>query len=109
LNEKFGWRSTLWFLAISGTVQFLLLLFFLPETMRKPQNDTDTPMTRWQVFKVYIIDPLKLLRLLRYPPVILAITIAAVAFGTLVCSSSSYLTLVLLEHLHYLLIFSSTI
>jgi len=75
-----------------GVVQFLLLLFFLPETMRQPHkivvrersNGSVREPTKWETFKVYIIEPLKLLRLLRYPPVILAIAYVSIAFGTLV-------------------------
>lgn len=92
INERFGWRSTLWFLVFSGTVQFLMLLFLLPETMRpprkvlkrEPSNGVVRDLTKWEVFKIYAIEPLKLLRLLKYPPVILAITYGAIAFGTLV-------------------------
>jgi MFS family permease len=114
LNERFGWRSTLWFLALGGVVQFLLLLFFLPETMRpprkipahEPSNSPVRELTKWEVFKVYIIDPLKLLRLLRYPPVLLAITYAAVTFGILVFHDSYYLMVVLCEHLYNVLFFN---
>ena len=52
--------------------------------VREPSNGTVRELTKWEIFKIYVIDPLKLLRLLRYPPVILAISYAAVAFGVLV-------------------------
>lgn len=69
-----------------------MLLFFLPETMRpprkvlkrEPSNGIVRDLTKWELFKVYAIEPLKLLRLLKYPPVILAITYAAIVYGTLV-------------------------
>jgi hypothetical protein len=51
---------------------------------REPSNGVVRELTKWEVFSIYIIQPLKLLRLLRYPPVILAIAYASVAFGTLV-------------------------
>jgi len=67
-------------------------LFFLPETMRQSpkvlvretSNGSVREPTKWETFKIYIIEPLKLLRLLRYPPVILAIAYTSIAFGTLV-------------------------
>lgn len=113
LSERFGWRSTLWFLVFSGTVQFLLLLFCLPETMRQtrkimirePTNGSIHEPTKWQTFKIYVIEPLKLLRLLRYPPVLLSIAYASFAFGALVRLGRRLLIEVLFEHLHYLLIF----
>ena len=113
MNERFGWRSTLWFLAFGGAVQFLLLLFFLPETMRPPRkilvrepSNGVRELTIWEVFRVYIIEPFKLLRLLRYPPVLLTITYASVAFGTLVFLDSDYLMTVLYEYLYNILFFN---
>ena len=104
-------------MVFGGIVQFLLILFFLPETMRPPQkilvrepsNGAVREQTKWEVFKIYAFEPLKLLRLLRYPPVFLAITYAAVVFGTLVLDQSNNLTTVLLEHLHNILIFSRSL
>ena len=52
--------------------------------IREPSNGTVREVTKWEIFRIYAIDPLKLLRLLRYPPVILAISYASVAFGVLV-------------------------
>ena len=87
-----------------------MLLLFLPETMRpprkvlkrEPSNGAVRELTKWELFKVYAIEPLKLLRLLKYPPVILAISYAAVAFGTLVDHATDYLTVVRHEYLCYL-------
>jgi predicted MFS family arabinose efflux permease len=119
LNEKFGWRSTLWFLAIVGVVQFLLLLFGLPETMRttrkvlvtEPSNGSVREPTNWEtLFKIYIIEPLKLLRLLRYPPVLLAIAYASVAFGILVSFPFGiFLIVVLHEYIHYIHLFGTSV
>jgi len=52
--------------------------------VREPSNGTVREITKWEIFRIYMIEPLKLLRLLRYPPVLLAILYAAVAFGVLV-------------------------
>ena len=88
-----------------------MILFFLPETMRPPRKvlkrepslGVVRELTKWEVFKIYAIEPLKLLRLLKYPPVILAIAYAAVAFGTLVNLTICFsLTVVLHEHLSYI-------
>jgi len=50
---------------------------------REPSNGAVLELTRWEIFKMYAIEPLKLLRLFRYPPVILSISYASVAFGAL--------------------------
>ena len=73
--------------------------------VREPSNGAVRELTKWELFKVYIIDPLKLLRLLRYPPVLLTITYTSVAFGTLVFHDSGYLMLVLYEHFYNVLFF----
>jgi nitrate/nitrite transporter NarK len=119
LNERFGWRSTLWFLAIVEAVQFLLLLFGLPETMRtthlkilvrEPSTGSGREPTKWETLNIYIIEPLKLLRLMRYPPVLLAIAYAAIAFGIQVSLSFDTLLIVVLdEHLHYIHVFGTSV
>jgi hypothetical protein len=73
--------------------------------IREPTNGSVHEPTKWETFKIYAIEPLKLLRLLRYPPVILSIAYASFAFGALVRPRRRLLTEVLYEHLHYLLLF----
>ena len=56
--------------------------------VREPSNGAVRELKIWEVLKVYIIDPFKLLLLLRYPPVLLTVTYASVTFGTLVFRDS---------------------
>jgi len=57
--------------------------------VREPSNGMARELSGWEVFKIYLIEPLKLLQLLRYPPVLLAILYASFLFGTLVCTPVS--------------------
>jgi multidrug resistance protein len=41
LAEKFGWRSTQWFLVIYGVVILVFLIFALPETLKDRKNIVD--------------------------------------------------------------------
>lgn len=103
LTQKFGWRSTLWFLVIYGGFLFALLFFALPETLRvtKPileESATDQPeLSRIssrrsirqktknyvKIMKRIFIDPLKILLYLRFPAVVITIYYASIAFGSL--------------------------
>lgn len=56
---------------------------------REPSNGAVRELTKWEIFKIYAIEPIKLLRLFRYPPVILSIAYASVAFGALYCMNIS--------------------
>lgn len=38
LTQGFGWRSTLWFLAIFGGVILILIFFLLPETVARAKQ-----------------------------------------------------------------------
>lgn len=80
LTQGFGWRSTLWFLAIFGGALLLLIVFFLPETVaRKP---VDPERKRTSALKG-IVQPILTLKLLRHPPVLIAVYSAAIAFGSM--------------------------
>ncbi|KAM0254102.1 hypothetical protein ACHAP5_000088 [Fusarium lateritium] len=102
LTQEIGWQATMWFLAIYGLVVLLMILFFLPETLqRKPEAIlpvTDTQelsrMRTRDSAKVktkrlakatqrYLIDPLGVLLYLRFPPVLITVLLAAIAFGSL--------------------------
>ena len=73
--------------------------------VKETPNGIIRELTKWEVFKTYIIEPLKLLRLLRYPPVILAIAYVSFAFGSLVIILFNDLTVVLSEHFYHVFIF----
>lgn len=107
LAQRWGWRSTLWFLAAYGALTVTLIFVALPETLavQKPvlpevDEDEDAPMsrplsrvstqqmaratTRWlKMLKVVLIDPLKIILYLQYIPVLLSVYYASIAFGSL--------------------------
>jgi MFS family permease len=113
LTQSFGWRSTMWFLAIYGGVLFTVLTFCLPETLtatkpivtpttnltvnidekRSTRPDLSRVSTRQSVqkqaktvvtiFKRCIIEPLYILSYLRFPPVALTVYYASITFGVL--------------------------
>ncbi|KAK3327325.1 major facilitator superfamily domain-containing protein [Cercophora scortea] len=106
LSQGFGWRATMWFLAIYGGVTLLLLVFCLPETLvkRKPSppvvvvdGDGSNALRRVSTvqsakiktksflhkLKSFFIDPLRVLLYLRFPPVLVSVYSASIAFGSL--------------------------
>ncbi|KAJ5172917.1 hypothetical protein N7492_005510 [Penicillium capsulatum] len=107
LAQRWGWRSTLWFLAAWGAVTLIFILLALPETLvqTKPvlpdvADNEDGPMsrplsrvssrqvvhstTRWlKMLKMVLIDPLKIVLYLQYIPVLLTVYYASIAFGSL--------------------------
>lgn len=107
LAERWGWRSTMWFLAAYGALTVIFIFFALPETLvvRKPvlpdvaDNDmapVSRPLsrvssrqvvgvtTRWlKMLKIVFIDPLKIVLYLQYIPVLLSVYYASIAFGSL--------------------------
>lgn len=101
MAQKWGWRSTMWFMAIWGVVVFVLLLFCLPETLKRPEDPApDTirpPLTRISTrqsvqiktkksavfLKRCLIDPLKIILYLRYPAVLITVYYASITFGAL--------------------------
>ncbi|KAL7921816.1 major facilitator superfamily domain-containing protein [Trichoderma austrokoningii] len=113
LAQAFGWKATMWFLAIYGLVILAMLIFLLPETLaRKKQEeamaaDADPTtaesirrMTTRESAKVQtkklaasakrvFLDPLKVLLFLRFPPVFITVFTAAIAFGALFISNIS--------------------
>ncbi|KAK4164804.1 hypothetical protein QBC43DRAFT_43018 [Cladorrhinum sp. PSN259] len=107
LSLDFGWRSTMWFLSIYGGVMLLMIFFCLPETLAKrkpvpvpaalPVHSTrpSNELTRvassaavsvknaaWTL-KRFFWDPLTVLAYLRYPPVLVSVYSASIAFGSL--------------------------
>lgn len=107
LASRWGWRSTMWFLAAFGGLVTLFIVFALPETLearKKPLAEADrsnnnntldrapsrvsTQMvrmtTRWlKVLKMVFVDPLSIIQYLRYFPVLLTVWCSAVTFGVL--------------------------
>ncbi|THC96368.1 hypothetical protein EYZ11_004139 [Aspergillus tanneri] len=106
LAQRWGWRSTLWFLAVYGAITVVFIFFALPETLvvsktsPSTDNNQQEPIgrrisrvssrqvvqitARWlKVLKVVFIDPLKIVLYLRYPPVLLTVYYASITFGSL--------------------------
>ncbi|KAI1332910.1 major facilitator superfamily domain-containing protein [Xylariaceae sp. FL0255] len=118
LTGPFGWRSTMWFLAVFGAVIALLVLLLLPETLprrRQEQaiistlsstNVNTIPVTtedstalsrvstrasavqaRTKLIGVWLkralIDPLSIIKLMRFPAIALIVSYAAITFGSL--------------------------
>ena len=108
LQIKWGWRSTMWFLAIFSFVALILLTCCLPETLARtkplvPEFDAaaekegSTPVSRvstlqsvhrhgkkvvW-VLQRTCVEPFGVLKYLRFPAVALTVLYACVTFATL--------------------------
>ncbi|KAE8379662.1 major facilitator superfamily domain-containing protein [Aspergillus bertholletiae] len=107
LAQRWRWRSTLWFLAAYGGITVAFIFLALPETLisaKSPIPNTSSERqepigrrlsrvssrqvvgftTRWlRVLKMALIDPLKIVLYLRYPPVLLTVYYASITFGSL--------------------------
>ncbi|RAL01184.1 MFS transporter [Aspergillus ibericus CBS 121593] len=107
LAERWSWRSTLWFLAAYGGLTVVFIFFALPETLANTKAPTydikdehEEPArgqlsrvssrqvvrftTRWlKILKMVLLDPLKIILYLRYPPVLLTVYYASITFGSL--------------------------
>jgi len=105
LAQKWGWRSTQWFLVIYGGVVVLFILLALPETLAvrktpivevEPTSPGERPLSRvssrqvvqgttklLRVLKMVFLDPLGIIMYLRFPPVLLTVYYASITFGAL--------------------------
>lgn len=106
LAERWGWRSTMWFMVIFGGIVWVLILFGLPETLAvrkslilQSEPATETPLERstsrvsskvaqnsakvLKALKVTLVDPLSIILYLRFIPIALTIYYAAITFGSL--------------------------
>jgi multidrug resistance protein len=114
LAEKFGWRSTMWFISAYGFFVLVLLFLLLPETLARKKADEPTiptparnitdsdgnpiPLNRRHpstmavsihtkrlaiILKRFLLDPLSVLLMLRFPAVTLTALYAAITFGAL--------------------------
>ena len=108
LDQKLGWRSTQWFLAIYAGGLLIFLFFALPETLKVLKPIIETPHTETtdsaqpelsrvrsrrsvqrktqngvKIINRIFIDPLKILLYLRFPAVIITVYYASIAFGSL--------------------------
>ncbi|KAL3417751.1 major facilitator superfamily transporter [Phlyctema vagabunda] len=89
LTQAFGWRSTQWYLTIFGGVVLTLILFCLPETLRRkavqPHENEGGPKAKLTVgrFLFKCVEPLKILGLLRHPAIFVAVYAAGISFGVM--------------------------
>lgn len=103
LSQRWGWQSTMWFLAIYGGLAWIMIVFCLPETLakKKPAAEAEATgstslqrmSTRQSVsrhtratarfLKRAFVDPLSVLFYLRFAPVTVTVMFASVAFGAL--------------------------
>lgn len=105
LAQKWGWRSTMWFMVIFGGIVWVLILFGLPETLAVRKSPilqepaTEIPLERstsrvsskvaqnsakvLKTLKVTLVDPLSIILYLRFIPIALTIYYAAITFGSL--------------------------
>ncbi|KAL1921080.1 uncharacterized protein VTP21DRAFT_11715 [Calcarisporiella thermophila] len=74
LTAKLSWRFTFYFAALMGAVTLILIIFFLPETYRKPPTlASSTPAIKHSIFhQLKLFNPLRSLALIRYRFVLLA-------------------------------------
>lgn len=63
LGEYFSWRATFLLLAILGTITFILILLFLPETLDKRDSDSKNILSDFSIFKRLDFTTLSLLGL----------------------------------------------
>ncbi|KAJ5658157.1 uncharacterized protein N7484_001806 [Penicillium longicatenatum] len=89
LTTHWNWRSTQWFMAIYGFMIWLTVLLFLPETSRRPNNrdfsegeSRNVLSRRIQALWSTLVAPIGLLRLLRFPPILLTILYTSVTFAS---------------------------
>ncbi|KAI0971537.1 major facilitator superfamily domain-containing protein [Xylaria arbuscula] len=125
LTARYGWRSTLYFLAVYGVLILGLILFGIPETLSRSlqeqkiaaalstspdaNNNDSTTLSRVSTRRSVVqartktiglwakrafVDPLSIIKFLRFPAVALTVMYAAITFGSLyvlnICVQSAY-------------------
>ncbi|KAI1303469.1 major facilitator superfamily domain-containing protein [Xylaria venustula] len=125
LTARYGWRSTMYFLAVYGVLILGLILFGIPETLSRTlqeqkiaealsapvdtNNDNPTTLSRVSTRRSVVqartktlglwakrafVDPLSIIKFLRFPAVALTVMYAAITFGSLyvlnICVQSAY-------------------
>lgn len=89
LTQRWGWRSTQWYLAIFGGLNIALILFCLPETLRRktvsPTNGEPKPKPKLTVgrFLKKAVEPLQILGMLRHPAIFVAVYAGGLSFGVM--------------------------
>jgi MFS family permease len=87
LAEALGLGSIQWFLTVFGGVVLALILFCLPETIKRKatRSDYEGPKPGLIVgsFLFSCVKPLRILSLLRHPAIFVAVYAAGISFGVL--------------------------
>ncbi|KAK8920911.1 hypothetical protein H634G_08742 [Metarhizium anisopliae BRIP 53293] len=105
LSQSLGWRACMYLLAGYGLCVLVMLLLFLPETLPRPAKPYPStgPLQRVSTresarlrsrrlaggLKRFLVDPLAVLLFLRFPPVLITVCLAAIAFGALFVANVS--------------------
>ncbi|KAK9480513.1 major facilitator superfamily domain-containing protein [Lipomyces japonicus] len=101
LTERWGWRSTQYFLMIVSFASFLSILFGLPETLKKKPIPEDVIQSRKRrkeknlikyyayLFFEYVISPFMALSLLKHPAFLFAISYSSFGYGCLYLMNTS--------------------
>jgi len=107
-GTSLGWRSIMWFLVVFGALMVVFMIFCLPETFRGPKDNhhtvaekeepnidrtitsvsavTKQKTSRWiATLKILLVDPLRSLIFIRFPPVFITVYWAGLTFSALVC------------------------
>lgn len=88
-GQFLGWRSNFYFLAIVGGLLFLMVLFFLPETLRRKRlsetdlADQEIAAKRESTLKRAFAPFKPMIGLLSYPNVLIITIYNSVIFGSL--------------------------
>jgi MFS family permease len=87
LTQAFGWRSTQWYLTIFGGVEIVLILFCLPETLKRkpvsPENEEPKAKSTVGGFLKKCVEPLQILGMLRHPAIFVAVYAGGLSFGVM--------------------------
>lgn len=89
MGQFLGWRSIFYFLAIVGVLLFLMVVFFMPETLRKKHADKldiekEAKKRNAMDTVRHVLAPFKpMIALLSYPNLMIITLYNAVIFGAL--------------------------
>ena len=87
LTQAFGWRSIQWFLTIFGGLVLALILFCLPETVRRNETRRNVRGSNSKLtigsFLFQCVTPLRILGLLCHPAIFVAVYSAGISFGVM--------------------------
>lgn len=101
LANRWGWRSTMWFMTVFSGVCLILCIFFLPETLASAKAKMDAKKDELRsgikksnkptyyahlvlrAFEAFFVVPFKVLYYLRFPAVLLTVFYASITFGIL--------------------------